>query len=81
MPDCSTFALSYPAGFCKPDDILHFIESSTFQKKWDSSGLDLEDDLCSLQLCIMANRADDLLIEHTGGVMRHRHTLPSSCED
>jgi hypothetical protein len=68
-------SLAYPQHRFKPEDLLNFIESTDFTKSWDDAGFDVEDDLLSLQLCIMARPDGDLMIEDTGGLRVHLHVL------
>lgn len=70
---CITF--TYPKHRFQPEDLLHFIESSSFTESWAAAGLDDEDDLTSLQLCIMANPYGDEVISGTGGLIRHCHSF------
>lgn len=70
--------LAYPQHRFTPEDLLHFIESTEFSEGWDELGLDDEDDLASLQLCIMAHPAGDRLIEGTNGLRLHTHKLWSA---
>jgi hypothetical protein len=67
--------LIYPKHCFNPEDMLHFIESTDFMATWDQCGFDLEDDLESLQLCIMANPLGDVEIEDTGGLRKHEHSF------
>ncbi len=65
--------LEYPKHLCSPEDLLHFIEATQFTEAWDKLGLDLEDDLTSLQMCIMSNPEGDCLIKNSGGLRKHHH--------
>lgn len=65
--------LAYPRHLPRPEDLLHFIESSEFSADWAKLGLDDEDDLVSLQLCLMAHPDGDEQIPGSGGLRRHRH--------
>lgn len=65
--------LAYPRHWPRPEDLLHFIESSEFSAGWEQLGLDDEDDLVSLQLCLMAHPDGDEQIPGSGGLRRHRH--------
>lgn len=58
-----------------PEDLLNFVEASEFTSTWSSLGLDDEDDLESLQLCIMANPKGDAPIDGTGGLRKHCHSF------
>jgi hypothetical protein len=65
--------LAYPQHRFTPEDLLHFIESTQFTADWTTLGLDDEDDLSSLQMCIMARPHGDTKIDGTGGLSLHRH--------
>lgn len=77
MHDCTetTATLTYPKHLFTPEDLLHFIESKSFSTTWDAQKLDLEDDLTSLQVCIMANPRGDREVVGCGGLRVHRHTF------
>jgi hypothetical protein len=69
-----TIALAYPGHKFKPEELLFFIESTVFTAEWSARGLDDEDDLESLQICIMVNpKGDGGQIPGTGGLRKHRH--------
>lgn len=65
-------ALSYPRHMCKPEDLLDFIQSTTFENQWKSLGLDDEMDLTALELFIMANPTGAPMVEGTGGLRKLR---------
>lgn len=67
--------VSYPAHQFPPEDLLYFIESKEFSEAWDQQGFNLEEDLISLQLCIMNNPYGDLVIDGTGGLRKHHHSF------
>lgn len=67
--------LEYPKHRFTPEDLLHFIESTGFTEAWSKLGLDDEDDLTSLQLCIMAHPQGDAQIRGAGGLRKHRHAF------
>lgn len=73
--DCSqrTIRLAYPKHWLAPEDLLNFIESAGFTEDWEALGLDDEDDLTSLQLCIMAHPEGDQVVDGTTGLRLHRH--------
>lgn len=72
--------LEYPKHRFTPEDLLHFIESTEFTGTWAVMGLDDEEDLESLQLCIMANPKGDL-IPGTGGLRKHDHAFGEWADD
>lgn len=65
--------LTYPRHRFQPEDLLNFIESTKFTAEWAALGLDDEDDLWSLQTCIMVKPRGDEEIKGTGGIHRHQH--------
>lgn len=67
--------LAYPQHKFTPEDLIHFIESSEFTATWTAMGLDDENDLTSIQLCIMAHPKGDALIPGTGGLRKHHHSF------
>lgn len=69
--------LSYPQHRFNPVDILNFVESAAFSDRWDALGLDVEDDMLSLQTCIMAKPEGDGVIEGSGGLRFHVHEFPA----
>jgi hypothetical protein len=73
--DCSqrTIRIAYPKHWPAPEDLLNFIESTAFTKDWAALGLDDEDDLVSLQLCVMANPEGDEIVAGTTSLRLHRH--------
>ncbi len=71
--NCRKATLSYPRHRFSPQDLLNFIESREFTAQWTALGLDDEDDLWHLQLCVMARPRGDEEIEGVGGLYRHRH--------
>ena len=76
MPkDCShrKISIAYPKHWPAPEDLLNFVESTGFTEDWVGLGLDDEDDLLSLQLCIMAQPDGDGVVEGTNGLRMHRH--------
>ncbi len=67
--------LAYPKHWPTPEDLLNFIEAVEFSAEWARLGLDEEDDLVSLQLCIMSCPNGDDVIEGSNGLRRHRHHI------
>ena len=67
--------LEYPKHYLTPEDLLVFIESHEFTASWSDMGMDDEDDLESLQLCIMANPLGDGEIDGAGGLRTHSHSF------
>jgi hypothetical protein len=67
--------LAYPKHWPTPEDLLNFIESAEFSSEWAELGLDDEDDMVSLQLCIMSHPDGDDVIEGSHGLRRHRHAI------
>lgn len=77
-------ALKYPKHRFDPVDLLNFVESTEFTQQWSILGLDHDEDLTSLQLCIMAHPFGDSAIEGSGGLLVHTHSFagkkdPDSC--
>ncbi len=70
--------LQYPKHSLPPEDLLHFIESTVFTKRWEELGLDDEDDLTALQLFIMLHPAGCPIIKGTGGLRKLRFVPPRS---
>ena len=71
-------ALQYPKHAWAPEDLLNFIESSVFTKRWAELGLDDEDDLTALQLFIMLHPTGYPIIRATGGLRKLRFSRPQS---
>ena len=65
--------LAIPKHWPAPEDLLNFIESTEFTSDWTALGLDDEDDLISLQLCIMSHPEGDGIVSGTNGLRVHRH--------
>ncbi len=68
-------SLAYPKHWPAPEDLLTFIESTKFTADWSELGLDDEDDLTSLQLCLMTHPDGDEIVDGTHGLRLHRHFL------
>lgn len=68
-----TISLRYPKHLPAPEDILNFVESTDFSADWAALGLDDEDDMVSLQLCIMSHPEGDVVVPGTNGLRVHRH--------
>ena len=69
--------LTFPDHQFKPEDILHFVETSTFTESWSGFGLDDSIDLTELQFHIMAEPRSGTVIPGTGGMRKLRFS-PSS---
>lgn len=54
-----------------PADLLHFIEMDGFGNDWEDLGL-TDDDLCALQLLIMAGGKNAPVMPRTGGMRKLR---------
>ena len=70
--------LHYPQHAPTPDDLLHFIESSVFTRRWEDLGLDDENDLTALQLLIMSAPAKNPIVKGTGGLRKMRFVPPEA---
>lgn len=57
----------------KPEDFLHFVETSEFTKQWESLGFGCEHDLLALQLLIMREPDVGRVIAGTGGLRKLRY--------
>ena len=62
----------YPKHVLQPEDLLDFIELPCFTARWDQLGLNDENDLCALQIMIMANPSGQPVIRGTGGIRKMR---------
>jgi|GEM_PF-75914 len=71
-PSRFTTKLVYPEHQFKPEELLHFVESTFFSSSWDELGLDAEDDLTKLQLLLMARPDAGDVIRNSGGVRKLR---------
>lgn len=56
----------------QPEELLDFIQSTTFEKQWQGLGLDDEADLAALEMAIMAYPTGAPVIEGTGGLRKLR---------
>jgi len=70
--------LRYPQHALSPEDLLHFIETTVFTKRWEELGLDDEEDLTVLQLAIMSYPTGSPVIQGTGGLRKLRFAPPRS---
>lgn len=70
--------LRYPSHAISPEDLLHFVESAVFTKRWEELGLDDEDDLLALQLLIMSSPQGGPVIQGTGGLRKLRFVPPQA---
>jgi hypothetical protein len=61
----------------RPEDFLHFVETSEFTRQWDSLGFDCEHDLLALQLLIMREPDIGKVIAGTGGLRKMRFARAS----
>lgn len=62
--------LVYPKHQLAPEDLLNFCELSGFVQEWDDLGLDVEFDLCALQVTIMAHPKQAPVVAGTGGLRK-----------
>jgi hypothetical protein len=62
----------YPTYVFKPEDLLDFIELPAFTKRWEQLGLDEDEDLSALQLCIMADPKSPRPLAKTDGMRKLR---------
>jgi hypothetical protein len=56
----------------KPDDLLNFVELSSFTRTWDELGLP-EEELGELQLRILANPKGHPVLRGTDGLRKMRY--------
>jgi hypothetical protein len=70
--------LRYQKHVLSPQDLLHFVETTTFTKAWGDLGLDDEDDLTALQLLIMCSPESYPVIPETGGLRKLRFVPPGA---
>ena len=70
--------LRYPKHVWNPEDLLHFIESTVFTRRWEELGLDDDEDLSALQLFIMLNPSGYPIVKGTGGLRKMRFSPPAS---
>lgn len=71
-PGSSQIALKYPKHAFSPEDLLDFIELPQFTARWEKLDLDDENDLCMLQLFVMADPKGSPPIEGTNGIRKFR---------
>ena len=62
--------LVYPSHQLKPEDLLYFSEMSGFIDDWKQLGLDVEFDLCALQVMIMADPKHGDVVPGTDGLRK-----------
>lgn len=60
----------------KPEQLLDFVETGAFAARWDSLGLDDEDDLAALQIQIMRDPKRAPVIRGTDGIRKVRFVPP-----
>ena len=65
-------ALRYPKHVFRPEELLHFIETTVFTKAWTDLGLNDDEDLTALQLLIMCSPKASPVIRRTGGLRKLR---------
>ena len=70
--------LQYPKHGLSPEDLLHFIESTVFTKRWEELGLDDEEDLTALQLVVMSNPTGCPVVRGTDGLRKLRFVPPKA---
>jgi len=64
--------LHYPRHELSPEDFLHFVELDEFRGDWEDLGLDVEEDLWTLQILIMTDPAGPRIEPGTGGLRKMR---------
>lgn len=67
-----TGTLIYPRNELSPVDFLHFVETDEFCDDWKKLGLNVEDDLWYLQMCMMSGPTLAPVIRGTGGLRKAR---------
>jgi hypothetical protein len=67
-----TGTLIYPSHQLSPVDFLHFVETDEFADDWKQLGLDVEDDLWAVQMCIMGAADLGSVVPGTGGLRKIR---------
>jgi len=60
----------------RPDNLLHFIETTEFTEAWAELGLNDEGDLAALQWSLMAGPKRAPVIRGTGGLRKTRFVPP-----
>src|SRR4051794_32937983 len=76
-PQRRVFSLRYPAHLLEPEDLLGFIHSKQFDASWKRMGL-TDEDLCKLQVCIIASPKGAHVIEATDGLRKLRFSPDDS---
>jgi hypothetical protein len=71
-------AVRYAKHVLTPEDLLHFVESTVFTKRWEELGLDDEEDLTALQLLIMSHPTGYPVVPGTGGLRKLRFSPPEA---
>lgn len=74
----SRIKLHYPKHALSPEDLLHFVETTTFTNAWEDLGLDDENDLTALQLLIMCSPTAQPVVPGTGGLRKLRFVPPKA---
>lgn len=70
--------LQYPKHALAPEDLLHFIESTVFTRRWEELGLNDDEDLMALQLFIMSFPSACPIVKGTGGLRKLRFSPPEA---
>lgn len=60
----------------KPEDVLDFIETRQFTRRWEKLGLNDEEQLCMLQMLIAAGPKDSPVVKGTTGIRKVRYSPP-----
>jgi hypothetical protein len=68
--------LQYPKHWLNPEDVLDFIETRQFTRRWQRLGLNDEEQLCTLQLLIAAAPKDGSVVKGTNGIRKIRYSPP-----
>ena len=68
--------LVYQSHQLTPEDLLYFSEMAGFVDDWKKLGLDVEFDLCALQVSIMASPKSGDVIPGTGGLRKLQFSPP-----
>lgn len=69
-------SLPDPTRSLKPEDVLDFIETKQFTRRWAKLGLNDEEQLCLLQMLIAAGPKDAPVVQGTSGIRKIRYSPP-----